>query len=88
MVGEHGPALELTYLSKDGEEGFPGNLTVTATYTSRKTTRCGWNSPPPPTRTHGLNLTHHSYFNLARQGRHAGHVVYINADKFTPVDAA
>ena len=87
-VGPHGPRLELTYLSKDGEEGFPGNLTVTATYTLTDDDALRLDFAATTDKATVCNLTHHSYFNLAGKGDILGHVVYINADKFTPVDSA
>ena len=86
-VGEHGPKLELTYLSKDGEEGFPGNLTVHATYTVTEDNALQIKFKATTDKDTVCNLTHHSYFNLAGSGDILGHIVYINADKFTPVDA-
>jgi aldose 1-epimerase len=85
-VGEHGPKLELTYLSKDGEEGFPGNLTVHATYTVTEDDALQIKFKATTDKDTVVNLTHHSYFNLAGGGDVLGHVVTINADKFTPVD--
>ena len=85
-VGEHGPKLELTYLSKDGEEGFPGNLTVHATYTVTEDNALQIKFKATTDKDTVVNLTHHSYFNLAGGGDVLGHVVTINADKFTPVD--
>lgn len=86
-VGEHGPKLELTYLSKDGEEGYPGNLTVHATYTVTEDNALQIKFKATTDKDTVVNLTHHSYFNLAGSGDILGHVVYINADKFTPVDS-
>jgi aldose 1-epimerase len=82
-----GPALELTYLSKDGEEGFPGNLRVTVVYTLTEDNalRTGFTATTDqPTL---CNLTQHSYFNLAGRGDILNHEVTIAADKFTPVDS-
>jgi aldose 1-epimerase len=88
-VSSDGPALELTYLSKDGEEGFPGNLKVTAVYTVTDGNELRLDFTATTDQPTLCNLTHHSYFNLAGQGNGdvLGHVVYINADKTTPVDA-
>jgi aldose 1-epimerase len=86
-VAEHGPKLELMYLSKDGEEGFPGNLTVHATYTVTDDNALQIKFKATTDKDTVVNLTHHSYFNLAGRGDVLGHVVYINADEFTPVDA-
>ncbi len=83
----HGPALILTYVSKGGEEGFPGNLAVTATYSVTENNELKLEfSAKTDTKT-VCNLTHHSYFNLRGSGDILGHIVYINADRFTPVDA-
>jgi aldose 1-epimerase len=86
-VGEHGPELELTYFSRDGEEGYPGNLSVQATYTLREDNALQIKFKATTDKKTVCNLTHHSYFNFAGSGDVLGHVVYINADKFTPVDS-
>jgi len=85
-VGEHGPKLALTYLSKDGEEGYPGNLTVHATYTVTEDNALQIKFKATTDKDTVVNLTHHSYFNLRGSGDILDHVVTINADKFTPVD--
>jgi aldose 1-epimerase len=82
-----GPQLVLNYLSKDGEEGFPGNLNVTATYTLMNDNSLRLEYHATTDKDTVLNLTHHSYFNLAGKGDILGHVVMIPADRFTPVDA-
>ena len=88
-VGEQGPKLELTYLSRAGEEGFPGNLQVKATYTLTEANELKLQFTAQTDKPTLVNLTHHSYFNLAGQGNGdiLGHLVQINADQFTPVDA-
>lgn len=80
-------SLELHYISKAGEEGFPGNLSVKAVYelTEDNALRLDFTATTDAD-TH-CNLTHHSYFNFAGKGDILHHVVTINADKFTPVDA-
>ncbi len=87
-VGPKGPRLELSYLSKDGEEGFPGNLNVTAVYTLTEDNELRLDFTATTDQPTLCNLTHHSYFNLRGQGNGdiLGHEVYINADKTTPVD--
>jgi len=85
-VGPQGPELELNYLSKDGEEGFPGNLNVTVTYTLTDDNGLRLDYTATTDKDTLCNLTHHSYFNLAGKNDVLGHMVYINADKFTPVD--
>jgi aldose 1-epimerase len=88
MTRTDGVALELTYLSKDGDEGYPGNLTVAATYVLTNTNELRIEYAASTDKETIVNLTHHSYFNLAGAG--AGdvlrHELKINADKFTPVD--
>lgn len=88
-VGKHGPELELSYVSKDGEEGFPGNLKVKAEYALTDNNELKLEFSATTDQPTVVNLTHHSYFNLAGQGKGdiLGHVVYINADQTTPVDA-
>ncbi|MBE0543625.1 MAG: galactose mutarotase [Verrucomicrobia bacterium] len=88
LVAKAGPALELTYVSKDGEEGFPGNLKVTAVYSLTEDNALRLDFTATTDKPTVCNLTHHSYFNLRGQGKGdvLGHEVYINSDKTTPVD--
>ena len=83
---EAGPALELRYTSKDGEEGYPGALSVTAVYTVTEQNELRLDFTATTDKPTVCNLTHHSYFNLAGKGTILGHVVTIVADRFTPVD--
>ena len=82
-----GPALELRYTSKDGEEGYPGNLSVTAIYTLTSENGLKLEYTATTDKATVVNLTQHSYFNLAEKGDILGHVVTMSADKFTPVDS-
>jgi aldose 1-epimerase len=83
------PSLELSYLSKAGEEGYPGNLSVTVTYTLTSADELRIHYTATTDQDTVINLTNHSYFNLS--GHDAGeildHVLTIAADQFTPVDA-
>jgi aldose 1-epimerase len=87
--GAQGPQLVLTYRSPDGEEGFPGNLDITAIYTLTEDNALKLECTAITDRPTVVNLTQHSYFNLAGQGNGdvLNHVAYINADQTTPVDA-
>jgi aldose 1-epimerase len=79
-------SLSLSYASHDGEEGYPGNLNVKAVYTLTDDNSIKLDYTATTDKDTVVNLTQHSYFNLAGQGDILGHVVYLNADKYTPVD--
>src|SRR5712664_145138 len=90
LPAKDGQSLELSHLSKDGEEGFPGNLKVSVIYTLTDTNALRIVYSATTDKKTVLNLTSHGYFNLAGQGSGdtLGHLLTIQADKFTPVDAA
>jgi len=83
----YGSGLQLTYLSKDGEEGYPGNLSVTAIYTVTEKNELQLEFTAKTDKDTVVNLTHHSYFNLRGGGDVLNHVVQIDADNTTPVDS-
>lgn len=80
--------LELNLLSKDGEEGYPGNLKVKVTYTLTEENELRIDYFAVTDKDTVVNLTNHSYFNLSGHdsGDILGHKVMINADKFTAAD--
>jgi len=81
--------VKFTYLSKEGEEGYPGNLKVTATYTLNNNNEFKVEFSATTDKPTVVNLAHHTYWNLAgaAAGDVLGHELMLAADKYTPVDA-
>ena len=76
--------VELTYVSKDGDQGYPGTLTATVSYTLRGgVLRIEYSATSDAPTV--VNLTNHSYFNLAGQGDILSHQLKLNASRYTPV---
>jgi aldose 1-epimerase len=82
---ENGEGLQLKYLSVDMEEGYPGNLDVTVLYelVGNDLEITYWATTDKAT---PVNLTHHSYFNLAGKGTILDHILTLKASAYTPVD--
>jgi aldose 1-epimerase len=86
LKGKTGVAF--TYLSKDGDDGFPGNLKVKVTYTLTDQNELVIDYEATTDKATPINLSQHSYFNLSGEGNGdiLNHELMLNADRFTPVD--
>ena len=85
---EKEPSLKLTYISPDGEEGFPGTVTVTVTYTITESNGVAINYEATTDKTTIINLTNHAYFNMNGydNGNMENHIIRMNADTFNETD--
>jgi aldose 1-epimerase len=89
VKSKDGPGVKLTYVSKDGEEGYPGKVTLTVTYTLTRQNGLRIDYRGTTDKPTILNPTHHSYFNLSGDPTRniLGEELMIDADKTTPVGA-
>ena len=79
-------AVRFTYISADGEEGYPGKLTVSVTYRLSDDDKLSLEYEAETDAPTVLNLTNHAYWNLAGKGDIRSHELWIKASRFTPVD--
>ena len=87
-VRRHESSVELSYLSHDGEEGYPGNLEVFVTYTLTDANELRIEYRATTDKATPVNLTNHAYFNLAEKGDVLAHELWLSADSHTVTDEA
>jgi aldose 1-epimerase len=83
---DEGASVRFTYTSPHGEEGYPGTLTASVTYTLTDDNELRLDYTATTDKPTVVNLTNHAYWNLAEQGSILDHVLMLNADHYTPVD--
>jgi aldose 1-epimerase len=88
VKGACSASVQFTYVSADGEEGFPGTLKAAVVYALTEEDELKIEYTATTDKATPLNLTNHSYFNLAGSGDILSHVLQLNANQYTPVDAS
>jgi aldose 1-epimerase len=86
VKARNGVAVRFTYVSPNGEEGYPGKLTATVTYTLTDANELRLDYTARTDKSTPVNLTNHSYWNLAGGGDILSHCLALEADHYTPVD--
>ena len=86
-VTENEAGVRLTYLSVDGEDGYPGNVTATVTYTLTDDNELRLDYTATTDKPTIISMTNHAYFDLGGNGDWSTHELWLNADRYTPADS-
>ncbi len=86
-LAENEAGVRLTYLSVDGEDGYPGNVTATVTYTLTDDNELRLDYTATTDRPTIVSMTNHAYFDLGGNGDWSTHELWLNADRYTPADS-